>query len=585
MTTRTVLPKWLPLTVQVTELVNGWARRNDLAAYLGPDGGYGQATALFDHMKGEIDINTDIAFGKGTLPSDIGDFADRDVQYDWPKATGMMFHEAAHAQHSDMNTIVESRQELSPEEQKWVGFLEESRVERRALRSYPTNRCFLRAMILDIVLKELKADADDTSSTRLLTALAILGRARVDAGILRPDDMYHLNKYIDEVLPVPMMEKLRSLWHEFFELDAHSRGDRQTMFRIAREVEKLVVANEADRGEEPGDTIPDWLKQTILAALDSGRARTEMDANGEAFDMQADERAERKAEEKRGERQVERADETRAKQMFSQNSGPGGGRTRSRMEGRRAPTAEENATATKLAKALRRAKYRDRVVIETNQIDPPGKLRTKVAMQAKAVKTVTGRADRGRFEPWRKTARKHVEDPELAVGLMCDISGSMSHTMKPMATAAWVISNAVARVRGRAAAVYYGDSAFSVLKPGEILKEVTHYTAEDGSEDFDSAFRALNGGLKLLSGHGARLLFICSDGSYRADQLRMCEQHLKACRKKGVAVVWLGLGWSSSAQELCKETGAEFVPISSGVIEASEAIGAACIKALASASQ
>ena len=180
-----------------------------------------------------------------------------------------------------------------------------------------------------------------------------------------------------------------------------------------------------------------------------------------------------------------------------------------------------------------------------------------------------------------------VEVETLTVGIMCDISGSMGSAMNPIATAAWVISNAVKRIQGRAAAVYFGNDIFSVLKPGETLKEVTAYSATDGTENFDKGFRALNGGLKLLTGSGARLLIICSDGQYGGKgQAEACIQHLKACRKKGVAVVWLDPFNSPSAVRACEKTGAEHVHIRGGrVTDMAHEIGAACIKALQGASR
>jgi hypothetical protein len=87
--------------------------------------------------------------------------------------------------------------------------------------------------------------------------------------------------------------------------------------------------------------------------------------------------------------------------------------------------------------------------------------------------------------------------------------------------------------------VYYGSSVFPSLKPGEHLEEVKIYTASDSTEEFDTAFRALDGSLNLLNGDGARLLVIVSDGHYRADQRDSAKKWMKRCTEMGVAVLWL----------------------------------------------
>ena len=84
--------------------------------------------------------------------------------------------------------------------------------------------------------------------------------------------------------------------------------------------------------------------------------------------------------------------------------------------------------------------------------------------------------------------------------------------MQPMASVAWILSEATRRVQGRAAMVYYGNNVFPTLKPGQHLDRVKVYSAPDMTEKFDKAFKALNGGLNLLNGSGALLLVVVSDG-------------------------------------------------------------------------
>jgi hypothetical protein len=122
---------------------------------------------------------------------------------------------------------------------------------------------------------------------------------------------------------------------------------------------------------------------------------------------------------------------------------------------------------------------------------------------------------------------------------MVDISGSMSSAMEPMASTAWIMSEAVRRVQGKTAMVYYGNEVFPTLKPGQHLGEVNVWSAPDGTEKFDEAFRALDGALNLLNGSGARLLVVTSDGAYTSSQRDSSEKWVRRCREAGVAVLWL----------------------------------------------
>jgi hypothetical protein len=87
--------------------------------------------------------------------------------------------------------------------------------------------------------------------------------------------------------------------------------------------------------------------------------------------------------------------------------------------------------------------------------------------------------------------------------------------------------------------VYFGSDVFSTLKPGEHLTEVNVYTAPDGTEKFDDAFRAVDGGLNLINGTGARLLVVVSDGHYVADEFAKATATVARCARSGVAVLWL----------------------------------------------
>jgi hypothetical protein len=190
-------------------------------------------------------------------------------------------------------------------------------------------------------------------------------------------------------------------------------------------------------------------------------------------------------------------------------------------------------------------------------------------------------------EPWRQTKRKQVDDPTLSIGVMVDISGSMGEAMQPMASVAWILSEATRRVQGRAAMVYYGNNVFPTLKPGQHLDRVKVYSAPDMTEKFDKAFKALNGGLNLLNGSGARLLVVVSDGEYTDPEKTAARHWLTMCERDGDGVLWLSFPpryGKLEAERIVAGHKAVLQIITDDLTVSATAIGSAAVRALSAAS-
>jgi hypothetical protein len=111
--------------------------------------------------------------------------------------------------------------------------------------------------------------------------------------------------------------------------------------------------------------------------------------------------------------------------------------------------------------------------------------------------------------------------------------------MKPMASIAWILSEAGKRVQAKSAMVYFGSGVFPTLKVGQRLDEVNVYSAPDGTEEFELGYKALDGTLNLVAGQGVRLLVVVSDGHYRTDQESAVKKAVSECERNGVAVLWI----------------------------------------------
>jgi hypothetical protein len=162
-----------------------------------------------------------------------------------------------------------------------------------------------------------------------------------------------------------------------------------------------------------------------------------------------------------------------------------------------------------------------------------------------------------------------------------DISGSMRRAMEPMAVTAWTLAEAGYRIQATVAQVHYGNSAFPTLMPGARPKEVVVRSANDGTERFDLAFKALDGRLNLLHGTGARLLVVCSDTCYTYAEVIAFEKWMKRCVAAGVGVLILtynGHGADLAGHDVPPQVQRILDPLDA--VDAARAIGQAAVKAL-----
>lgn len=603
---RKVEPAWLPLNAQIGTMANQWSKRNDLIAYIGSDGGKGVAPAIFTPKTAEIEINTQVAFGEHIEPLHVDDFTDRKVQLDWPKAAGFVMHEAAHARWTtcDLQRLYNELKEevvgVKGAHENYM-LLEESRIERNMAQARPADRVFLRSSALTLTVDEINEEDENgvpashsMNPTTLAARMALLTLARVDGKVLKNRDVVTIRAQVMSNLGENIYGRMRKLWKEFHTLtdDGGSGADYERMKEIAVEMTKLITEAHEQNGTEdqqqsggtpqPGAGGGQPLTQEqmdalgdLLDALQEDADTTEQASGEEAYDEKTAQVMKEAADKLNKENKEQDENRKVAQTIFSKHR-ESSGRTRSRLTKERTPESAERIAANNIAKALQRAKYRDRIRIESQDTVPPGRLKVGQAMQGRAIKSAGGNSE---VRPWHRVMHRHVEDPNLVVGVMCDISGSMSYAMEPISVSAWVMSEAVKRIQGKIASVYYGESVFSVLKPGEHLEKVRIYSANDSMESFDAGFRALDGTLGLLAGRGARLLVICSDGQYTEHEEKRAHYWLKKCQERGVAVVWLTYNdWINT--DLIDNYGIKRVKAEGGVTNAANIIGQACVDAL-----
>lgn len=537
-------PEWLPICAQISEVVNLWAGRGDLAVYAGEDAAYG-TIACFIQNKAEIEINTTNAFGLYATPRLVGDLRQRDVQFDWAQPVGVIYHEALHAKFSEWN--IDTLKAMSEPQYEVFALLDESRIERLGVIQMPENQIFLRSSALHLALEGVEENLDSLTNIRAAAYVSALSLARVDAGVLRLSDVRSTYNQVVSVLGEELFEKFRSIWVEFQKLSNTQilRGAElaQAWVDLLKEADPEGEPKEADYGEGEGDpsegegkdkgkgSITKWVE-----ALSDDKSESDTQIASVMADQQSKEESKKESDKRSAQTKDKNESRQQAEKIFSNSSGAGESGSSSRLTEKRKPTGQERAAAVKLAQMLEQAKYRERSVTEVRSREPKGRLKTRIAVQNAALKS-KGVIDLA--PEWRQTKRKHTDDPTLTIGVLVDISGSMAHAMNAMATTAWVMSEAGRRVQAKTAMVYFGSGVFPTLKVGQHLDEVNVYSAPDGTEKFDQAFKAIDGALDLTYGSGVRMLVVVSDGCFTENERVNAVAAIEKCKRNGVAVLWI----------------------------------------------
>ena len=554
--TSTTPSEWLKICSQIGQVVNTWARRNDIVVYAGTDAGMGH-TACYVKSVAEMEINLEVAFGKGATPELVGDFTQRTTQYDWAVPTGIIFHEGLHARFSEWEQSALD----AMDEKVFITFslLDESRIERLGIINHPENAVFLRSSALEIALADVNESLSTLSHIRGVAYLCALSLARVDSGVLYLSDVRATYDKVLELIGKETFDKFRAIWTEFQKLDQTevAKGEQLAKDWNALldeldpepETEKGGCKFPSGSGGESGDDesesgkgsgkrpmTPDEL-QELIDALTNDADETMLSANQEVNEQQLTEQQQEQLSKKQERQKEIQKSKNQASKVFSKETGNlGTSGSSSILTEQRNPTGNERASAVKIAQMLEKAKYRERSITDVRSVLPQGRLKTRIAIQNLAMKSKGVMAE---VPAWERTIRKHTDDPTLSIGVMVDVSGSMGGAMDAMATTAWVLSESGRRVQARTAMVYYGSGVFPTLKVGQKLEKVSVYTAPDGTELFGQAWDALDGHLGLTFTSGVKLLVIVSDGQYTPSETTNAKRTLEMCKQNGVAVLWI----------------------------------------------
>jgi VWA domain containing CoxE-like protein len=389
----------------------------------------------------------------------------------------------------------------------------------------PADRAWLRACACQIVIGDFTASAAPPASAAEAGSAAALILAREDAGILETAEAEPVAKAVAAVIGGEKLGQLRQVWRQTH----HTRDDdARGMVRLGPGwcrilgVARDQPAPKADPSEAGGPPSP------VASAVGEATARVE-DASKVGF-APPPPFPPGAAEAREAESKARRAAGDASARVFARDPGDGSGGTTGVT---REPTADEQAAARRLARALREARAETVIASAT----PPGRLRMRHAMAADAQRAAGAMPT---AKPFTRVERRRVPAPPLAVGVACDVSGSMSGFTGSVASTAWILAHATASLpAARTATVTYGRQVRPVTYPGAVLARVAEFSAAGKYEDFTRAVNALDGALGLSRPGATRILVIVSDGRYKGTQHADGQKLITRLAASGCLVIWI----------------------------------------------
>ena len=521
---------WLAFSAQMTAQVPAIAGRADLTVTVAPGAGRG-APACFLPASAEIEVDG-ACLPVDPATADPASPADRER---YPALWGATVHECAHAAHSRWRAPTGTSAAWSAAAMA----LEESRIEARQVARRPADRAWLRACTAQIVIGDVAAASVPAASAAEAGQAAALILARQDAGLLEAAETEPVAQAVAAAIGTGKLGQLRQVWRE---AHATADDDARAMVRLGRRwcrilgIEPDQPAPKADPAQAGGPPSP------VAEAV--GEAATRVAAASAAEFAPPPPFPPGAALAREAENSARRAAGNAASQVFARDPADGSGGVSGIT---REPTEDEQAAARRLARALREASAGGRAETVVTSATPPGRLRMRHAMAADAQRAAGAMAT---ARPFTRIERRRVPAPPLAVGIACDVSGSMGSYAGPVASTAWILARATASLTAaRTATVTYGRHVRSVTYPGAVPTRVTEFTATDRYEDFTRAIAALDGALGLAAPGSSRILVIVSDGRYKGTQNADGQKLVTRLAASGCQVIWIAPGDTASTMK------------------------------------
>ncbi|MGQ5262934.1 vWA domain-containing protein [Micromonospora sp. ZYX-F-536] len=474
-------PDWQPWSDAWSRHIPVLTDRHDLQVTVAPGAGGGAPACFYpDARRIEVDATH---IGAPTIADPRRAGHKRLV----PTAYGLLVHEAAHATHSLWRTPPGT----PPVVAAVADLLEESRAENRQRGRRRADRRWLRHAVTHLLNPD-GAPVDDPWHAGQLAALLL---ARVDARIITAKDITGVRAAVTAVLGRPRLRQLRDVWRH-----AHTVGDSdgEQMIDLAWRWCRILGI---DPHQQPAPPRPDLgvFAGQLAQALTDYLAHTAGVTPAEYTAQQV-------------------ADRHGAAAAWT----------------RRDPTDAERAAARHLAARLRRARTHQPEPDTRPSPIPPGRLRTRHAITAKA-QAAAGTMPTA--TPWQRRTTLPPPKPALHLAVLVDTSGSMRAYAAPMSAAGWILAHAARTNQATTAMIGFGSRATVLVPPRQQPAKVLQIAAVGGTTAFIEAVKLADQLLGLRQPGRLRMLAVVSDGDL--PDIEPAQRLITTLHQAGCAVLWL----------------------------------------------
>ncbi len=474
-------PDWHPWSDAWTRHIPVLTDRTDLTVTVAPGAGGGAPACFYpDARRIEVDA-THIGAPDITNPRRAGH--KRIV----PTAYGLLVHEAAHATHSLWTTPAGT----PPVVANVADLIEESRAENRQRSRRRGDRRWLRHTVTTL-LDPGDAPVDDAWHAAHLAALLL---ARVDARIITAKDIKGVRAAVTTVLGRKKLRELRDVWRQAHAVDD---TDADTMIDLAWRWCR-ILGIDPHRQPEPPRPDPGVFAGQLAQALSDYLAH--------AAGLTTTEYA--------------------ARHIQSRHGAPA-------YWTRRDPTDAERTAARHLAERLRRARTHQPEPDTRPSSIPPGRLRTRHAITAKA-QIAAGSMPTA--TPWQRRAQLPPPKPTLHLAVLVDTSFSMHPYAAPMSSAGWILAHAARTNQATTTMIGFGSRATLLVPPRQHPTHVLEMQAVGGTTAFLDAVKLADQLLHLRQPGRLRMLAVVSDGDL--PNTDPAQRLITTLHQTGCAVLWL----------------------------------------------
>jgi hypothetical protein len=485
------------------------------------------AAGLINMLSRNILVDGDLF---GCDPADMPDPPSHDQMKSLMVVVGVTYHECGHGNHTPSPAEYEAvPKELLADART----LEEARMEARANESHPRCTTYLRAAVGKVLLEHAPGPPATPLTRAEAVRQAALVLGRVPAGTLLQSEVTAAEAEFVQVLGAEDVGSVKAVV-----ADVCRASDTDAIPALIEGARKLAEieppppdaggsrgasgAGGSGNGDPDGPTWAD-IEDILEGGADAWR---EAAVDGSVVD------GELKDDLRRLARSIAKGEAEPVK-----GGGLYGGIGLSGPEippsGGRPPVSVERVAVSRLATALRRA--RTKRLIREGRVSPPGRFSGRGAMR-QASELERGAPVRGLAFRTQRTVVSELWHPQ--VGIVADVSGSMSGHLGALASVLWVVHTAVEEVNGRAGASLFAAEAKLLCRPGRRLTEVPVVTSAGGTTSAGEAIDILRNAVPLGDRSRPRLVVMIGDGLWHAED---GETEIAELQASGCGVVSVGI--------------------------------------------